>query len=174
MAARRNPLAKAVCRCRVPCMPDPVVRRILAPVDLAESREPDLSYGIALAAQLRAELILFAVIDTPATVTLIRGHRAVAAAYVEGEDFDGSLVRDARGILQDIVDRAAGSGVKALGHVTLSEEVEEQILKEALLQKVDLILVRSHGRTGIMKALLGSTAGDILKAAPCPVLVARL
>ena len=41
------------------------------------------------------------------------------------------------------------------------------------MQRVDLILVRSGGRTGIMKALLGSTAGEILKAAPCPVLVAR-
>lgn len=155
-------------------MVNPVVRRILAPVDLAESREPELGYAIALAAQLRAELILFAAVDTPATVTLIRGHRAAAAAYVEGEDFDDSIIRDAKSILQEIVDSAADKGVKALGHVTLSEEVEEQILKEALVQKVDLILVRSHGRTGIMKALLGSTAGDILKAAPCPVLVARI
>jgi nucleotide-binding universal stress UspA family protein len=36
-----------------------------------------------------------------------------------------------------------------------------------------LILVRSKPRHGLMKALLGSTAGEILKAAPCPVLVAR-
>ena len=75
--------------------------------------------------------------------------------------------------------RVAGSpparaGVRALGHATLSEEVEEQILKEAVLQRVDLILVRSHGKSGFMKALLGSTAGEILKAAPCPVLVARV
>jgi nucleotide-binding universal stress UspA family protein len=42
------------------------------------------------------------------------------------------------------------------------------------VQKVDLILVRSRGRAGFMKALLGSTAGEILKAAPCPVLVARV
>ena len=65
-------------------------------------------------------------------------------------------------------------GVKALGHVTFSEEVEEQILKEALVQRVDMILVRSRGGSGIMKALLGTTAGEILKAAPCPVLVARV
>ena len=52
--------------------------------------------------------------------------------------------------------------------------LEEQILKEAVLQRVDLILVRSHGKSGFMKALLGSTAGEILKAAPCPVLVARV
>ncbi|MBX3463061.1 MAG: universal stress protein [Planctomycetes bacterium] len=148
----------------------PVVRRILVPVDLAESRAPDLDYAIRLAAQLRAELLLLAVVDTPATVQLIGRHRAMASG---DRDFDKALHEEVRQMLQQFVDGAAAQGVQALGHLTFGEDVEEQILKEALLQKVDLILVRSHGRTGIMKALLGSTAGEILKAAPCPVLVAR-
>ena len=148
----------------------PVVRRILVPVELAESRQPDLSYAISLAAQLHAELLLLAVIDTPATVHLIGRHRAMAGG---GRDFEKALQEEVKTMLQQMVDKAADAGVLALGHLTFSEEVEEQILKEALLQKVDLILVRSQGRGGIMKALLGSTAGEILKAAPCPVLVAR-
>ena len=148
----------------------PVVRRILAPVELAESRELELGYAIGLAAQLRAELLLLAVIDTPATVNLIGRHRAMAGS---SRDFDKALKDEVQQMLQHLVDKAAAAGVKALGHLTFSEEVEEQILKEALVQKVDLILVRSHGRSGIMKSLLGSTAGEILKAAPCPVLVAR-
>ncbi|MBK8098462.1 MAG: universal stress protein [Planctomycetes bacterium] len=152
-------------------MVSPVVRRILAPVELAETREPDLGYAIGLAAQLRAELVLLAVIDTPATVNLIGRHRAMAGG---GRDFEQSLLQDVRAVLQQHVDRAAAAGVRALGHVTISEDVEEEILKEALVQKVDLILVRSRGRAGFMKALLGNTAGEILKAAPCPVLVARL
>lgn len=148
----------------------PVVRRILAPVEIADSREPEFDYAIQLAAQLRAELLLLAVIDTPATVNLIGRHRAMAGG---GRDFDKALQDEVQAMLQKIVDKAAESGVQALGHLTFSENVEEQILKEALLQRVDLILVRSRGRSGIMKALLGSTAGEILKAAPCPVLVAR-
>lgn len=151
-------------------MPVPVVRRILVPVELAESRQPDLSYAISLAAQLHAELLLLVVIDTPATVHLVGRHRAMASG---GRDFDKALQEEVKTMLQQMVDRAADAGVMALGHLTFSEEVEEQILKEALLQKVDLILVHSEGRGGIMKALLGSTAGEILKAAPCPVLVAR-
>jgi nucleotide-binding universal stress UspA family protein len=152
-------------------MPDRVVRRILAPVELSESEEPDLSYAIRLAAQLGAELQLLAVIDTPATVKLIGKHRA--STEVEGENFTSTLVAEAKEIVQSVVDQAAQLGVKALGHVIMNEEVEEQILKEALVHKVDLILVRSKGRSTLMKALLGSTAGEILKAAPCPVLVAR-
>ncbi|MGC6488767.1 MAG: universal stress protein [Planctomycetota bacterium] len=146
-----------------------VVQRILAPVDLAEAREPELGYAIGLAAQLRAELLLLAVIDTPATLNLI-GHHGSAG---RGSGFEQELKNEVQSKLQALVDEAARAGVQALGHLTFSEDVEEQILKEALVERVDLIVVRSQGRTGIMKALLGSTAGEILKAAPCPVLVAR-
>ena len=146
-----------------------VVQRILAPVDLAESREPDLSYAIGLAAQLGAELKLLAVIDTPATLNLIGHHGSTG----QGGGFEHELQQEVEAKLQRAVDQAAEAGVRALGHLTFSENLEEQILKEALVEQVDLILVRSLGRSGIMKALLGSTAGEILKAAPCPVLVAR-
>ncbi|MFN3240765.1 MAG: universal stress protein [Planctomycetota bacterium] len=147
----------------------PVVQRILAPVDLAESKEPELGYAIGLAAQLRAELLLLAVIDTPATLNLIGHHGSTG----RGGNFESELQDEVQDKLQKAVDQAAEAGVRALGHLTFSEDVEEQILKEALVERVDLILVRSQGRSGIMKALLGSTAGEILKAAPCPVLVAR-
>jgi len=153
-----------------------VVKRILAPVDLAESREPELDYAIGLAAQLRAELLLLVVVDTPATVNLI-GHHGASRGSSGGaarSTFEQELQEEVRAKLQKVVDQAAESGVSALGHVTFSEDVEEQILKEALVERVDLILVRSRGRHGFMKALLGSTAGEILKAAPCPVLVARV
>ena len=146
-----------------------VVKRILAPVDLAESREPDLDYAIGLASQLGAELMLLVVVDTPATLNLIGHHGSTG----RGGGFEHELQEEVQAKLQRAVDQATKAGVKALGHLTYSEEVEEQILKEALLERVDLILVRSQGRSGIMKALLGSTAGEILKAAPCPVLVAR-
>lgn len=148
----------------------PVVRRILAPIELAESIEPECGYAIALAAQLRAELRLLAVVDTAATVSLIGQHRARRGG---GMDFQKALQQEVETMLQQAVDLAARSGVHASGHLTFCEDVEEQILKEALVHKVDLIVVRSHGRSGFMKLLLGSTAGEILKAAPCPVLVAR-
>ena len=152
-------------------MVERAITRILAPVELSERGEPDLSYAIKLAAQLRAELILVAVIDSAATARFIARHRTERERK---ESFSEVLVKDAEVILQAIVDEAATQGVKAWGHATVNEEVEVQILNEALLHKVDLIVVRSHGRSGISKALLGSTAGDIIKAAPCPVLVARI
>jgi nucleotide-binding universal stress UspA family protein len=122
-----------------------LIRRILAPVVLSEPELLDMDYAIALASQLGAELVLFACIDTPAMVNLIGRHKAAGERTAS---FDASLVEDAKGILSKIVDEAARRGVRALGHATVSEDVEEQILKEALVQKVDLILVRSKGRHG--------------------------
>ena len=150
-------------------MSDRVIRRILAPVELADAEPPDMGYAIQLAAQLGAELILFAVIDTPAMVSMIGHHHGVRAG---GKDFQAGVVEDAKNILLEHVDAAAKAGVHALGHATVGESVVELILKEALVQKVDLILVRSPRRHGFMKHLLGSTAGEILNSAPCPVLVA--
>ena len=151
-------------------MAERVVRRILAPVELSAPELLDMDYAIRLAAQLGAELILFACIDTPAMVGLIGRHKAMGERTAS---FNASLVADAKAILARFVDAAATRGVRALGHATVDEDPEAQILKEALVQRVDLIVVRARGRTGFMKALLGSTAGEILKAAPCPVLVAR-
>lgn len=153
-------------------MPEPLIRRILVPVELTEPKEPDLTYALRLAAQLRAELVLFSAIDSPAIVRLIGTHRATASRSGRSESFNQGLVADAKAILQRIVDQAAAMGVAARGHATVSDEVEEEILKEALVQRVDLILVYSHGRHGLRRVLFGSTAEDILKAAPCPVLVA--
>ncbi len=139
-------------------------------MEMAEARDSDCAYAIGLALQLHAELLLLAVIDTPTTVALVSRHRATAAS---AHDFEHNLMQEVTAELQKLVDRAAKAGVRAKGHVTFNEDPEEQILKEAMLQKVDLIVVRASGGRGIMKALLGSTAGEILKAAPCPVLVAR-
>ena len=147
-----------------------VISKILVPVELVEETPPEVNYALQVAKQLAAELILVAVIDTAAAASMIR---RVKMKHDRFEGFNDILVSEAKAVLQGFVDQADECGVKAWGHATVSEEVEAQILKEAIMQKVDLILVRSHGRSGLSRALLGSTAGEILKAAPCPVLVAR-
>lgn len=153
-------------------MPDRVVRRMLAFVEFADRGDPDLGYAIRLAKQLRAELILFSVIDTPAMVALIGTHRVAAAQ--RGTTLNAALVDDAKRILQRIVDAAVAEGVSARGHAIVSEEVPEQILKEAIVQHVDLIVIRpSRKRQGFLHLLMGSTVEEVLAAAPCAVLVAQ-
>ncbi|MBI5849919.1 MAG: universal stress protein [Planctomycetes bacterium] len=152
-------------------MPDRVVRRMLAFVEFADGGDPDTSWAIRFARQVGAELILFSVIDRPAMVALIGTHRAATAE--RGSTLNASLVADAKRILQRIVDQAAAGGVVARGHAIVSEEVPEQILKEAIVQHVDLILIRPTGRQGFLQRLMRSTVEEILAAAPCGVLVVQ-
>ena len=159
-------------------MPDRVVRRMLAFVEFTDRGDPDMSWALALARQLGAELILFSVIDRPAMVSLIGRHGAksrarLPAGAAPAATLTASLVADAKRILQRIVDQAAASGVTARGHAIVSEEVPEQILKEAIVQHVDLILIRPSGRQGFLQHLMRSTVEEVLAAASCGVLVAQ-
>lgn len=145
---------------------------MLAFVELVDHGKTDVDYAIRLAKQLRAELILFTVIDMPAMVALIGTHRA--ATESRGATLTASLVGDAKRILQRIVDSAAAQGVAVRGHAIVSEEVPEQILKEALVQQVDLILIRpSKKRQGFLHLMMRSTVEEVLAAAPCSVLVVQ-
>lgn len=49
----------------------------------------------------------------------------------------------------------------------------EEILKEQKERKADLIVIASHGRTGILKSLIGSVAERVMREAKCPVLLVR-
>ena len=145
-------------------MTGPVVTRILAPVELDENGRMEVGYAIGLAAQLRAELVFFAVIDTAATIGLIARHRQPDRGRA---DFEASLLREVESMLREAVDRASAAGVRALGHARVHEAVEEQILKEALVQKVDLVLVRAWGRSSSVSTMpMAEDMSDAPRARP--------
>ena len=50
---------------------------------------------------------------------------------------------------------------------------DEEIVQEALKYKVELIILGSHGRTGLKKLLMGSVTERVIGQAPCPVLVVK-
>ena len=163
----------------------PVIHRILAPIEFAELTEPEVDYAISVAGQLDATLLLFGVIDRATMLTLIgKAHGAAAAQrstdkrgndrkQPDHETFHGTMVGQASQILQGIVDRAAELGVEARGHVIVSESVADQILEEAERQKADLILIHAKPRSLVSRALFGNTVEDVLRDAPCPVLVSN-
>jgi nucleotide-binding universal stress UspA family protein len=162
----------------------PVIHRILAPIEFAELTEPEVDYAISVAGQLDATLLLFGVIDRATMLTLIgKAHGAAAAARAadkrsaerkpDHETFHGTMVGQASQILQGIVDRAAELGVEARGHVIVSESVADQILEEAKRQNADLILIHAKPRSLVSRALFGNTVEDVLHDAPCPVLVSN-
>jgi nucleotide-binding universal stress UspA family protein len=133
------------------------VRTILVPVDFSTHAEQALDYAIALAQALQARLSLLHVRDD--TDLYLWSYTAQAEA-------------EARQAMAGYLARVQAAGVA--GQSTMAHGVPwREIVETARATGVDLIIMGTHGRTGLQHALIGSVAERVVQHAPCPVLVTR-
>jgi universal stress protein A len=140
-------------------------KNILVPTDLSEGAEQALDYACELARTLGAQVHLLNVIGIPALGVPELGV-ALTASMI-----DELVVGN-----QDALDRLARTrGAAQLGQVMVrtgdARDVINQTAKEL---GADLIVMGTHGRRGISRALLGSVAENVVRTAPCAVLTVRL
>ncbi len=76
--------------------------------------------------------------------------------------------------VEEVKELAASRGLLAEGFVRESECANEVICDIARKKSIDLIVVGSHGRTGLKRLLMGSVTESVIAHAPCPVLVVKL
>jgi len=74
--------------------------------------------------------------------------------------------------LDRLVAKARKAGVRAKG-LLLEGIPHERIVRAARATRADLVVLGTHGRTGLGRVLLGSVAGRVVTLAPCPVLTVR-
>src|SRR5687767_13019264 len=143
------------------------VRRILHPTDFSPASGPAFAKALALAKDTGAELILVTVLDALPPLA--------SEAYVSRQTYD-RIAAEGRAAAQQRLDRpvtrARKAGVRARGLV-LEGRTHEQILKAAKQQRADLIVMGTHGRTGLTKLLIGSVASRVVATARCPVVTVR-
>ena len=142
-----------------------IVQHVLVPIDFSATADRALAYAIALAQQLQARLTLLHVLDmTP--VTMDEMTPGVVATYLD------DLETDAQHLLQASRERVQRAGLQ--GDSLLVQGTPTQtIVDTAGEQGVDLILMGTHGRTGLAHVFLGSVAEHVVRQGPCPVLVVR-
>ena len=142
-----------------------IVQHVLVPIDFSATADRALAYAIALAQQLQARLTLLHVLDlTP--VTMEDMTTGMTATYLE------DLETDAQHLLQASRERVQGAGLQ--GESLLVQGTPTQtIVDTAGEQGVDLIIMGTHGRTGLAHVFLGSVAEHVVRQGPCPVLVVR-
>ncbi len=116
--------------------------------------------AIAFAKAYVGELRVLSVVDVPAEFY------AEAPAAVE------DLVRKAKGFVADVKKQADKEGVRAETFVG-EAEAYQAINNLAQEQKADMIVLGSHGRTGLRRLLMGSVTEKVIGYAPCPVLVVK-
>jgi nucleotide-binding universal stress UspA family protein len=95
-----------------------------------------------------------------------------AAAPEAIRQLNEGLARYHKGIAEKAAEALRGAGLKAEALVA-PRDPREALVETARAESADLIVVGSHGRTGIAKLLLGSVASYVVSHAPCNVLVVK-
>jgi universal stress protein A len=143
-------------------MSDHQIRTVLLATDLGRASADAAERAIDLAGQLRAELLIVSVIDDG---------RSLADGKIERPRVD--QVRDRRNsVAQALVIQARRAGVAAR-FLIWQGEPGESITAAAQAESCDLIVMGTHGRTGLRRSLAGSVSDYVVRNAPCPVLIVR-
>jgi universal stress protein A len=143
------------------------IRSILAPTDFSAHSEHAVRYACGLAARLGCDLHLVHILSE----ILPSGPDPLLMPVMPPEYYEESEQR-ARENLGRLLDPAWGSPRAVVTAVQWGGPVEA-IVAYADEHKVDLIVIATHGRTGLSHVLLGSVAERIVREAPCPVLTIR-
>ncbi len=88
------------------------------------------------------------------------------------ERYQASLEESARRSLEAVLAAETGEGVAAQGRVVVGHPPTE-IVNASREDKVDLIVLSTHGRSGVSHLLFGSVAERVVRSAACPVLTIR-
>ncbi len=142
-------------------------RRILFASDFSKASGKAFTTAVALAKAHRATLTVLHVI-VPYTPIVPEG-------YVDSQMWDRIDERAREWSLRHLrrlTDKARATGVKAVG-LLLEGDAAQQIVRAVRSKGADLLVVGTHGRTGLTKFFVGSVASRLVATAPCPVVTVR-
>ena len=146
------------------------IKTILLPTDGSACSRKAMAYALSFAKQYGARLVALHVLD-------LRWEEQGSYVLLEmGEDAHQRARKgyeeEAQSTLKEVVDAAATVGM-TIETLVVTGVPFEKILGVAQKLPSDLIIMGTHGRTGVVHALLGSVAERIVRRAPCPVLTVR-
>jgi nucleotide-binding universal stress UspA family protein len=146
-------------------------RRILAPTDLSPLSFKGVERAAGLARVSGAKVLLVFVVERAYFAPVSMLHQAPVTFRGEG-DLLGEAVEYAEQRLKELRERHF-AGLEVEAKVVVAATGASGILETADAFRPDLIVIASHGRSGVLHLLLGSTAEKVIRHAPCEVLVVR-
>lgn len=137
------------------------LEKILVPLDGSSLAETALPKAAEMAESSGAELLL------------VRAAQAHALPGTDLAEAQVRVVREAEEYLQQVADRMRTLGVKKLECSVWYGPAAYAIVEAARLHRVDLIVMTSHGRSGVGRLILGSVAESVLRGTTTPILLLR-
>ncbi len=141
------------------------IKKILCALDFSQVSEKVAEYVKALAVPLNAEIVSIHVVPSGQT------YADFGIPLHSTDKFCETMTTEGQKTLAEFAERHF-SGIPHRGKVACGD-FSEEILACAEEEKVDLIVMGTHGRKGVDRLLFGSVAERVLKGAPCPVLAVR-
>ncbi len=138
-------------------------QHFLVPTDFSADADYALEYAMTLASKLQAKLTLLHVIE-PLAVGSVE-----SMPYLFMQDLEDKITQ----AMAPYHARVTAAGL-ACDYSIVHGVPFQIIIETARTAHVDLIIMGTHGRTGLRHVLLGSVAERVVRLAPCPVLVVRL
>ena len=143
------------------------LRRILHPTDFTRASGAAFKRAVARAKADRAQLLIVHVLAPPVPMA---GEGYISPKLYD--DLETTARKYAQKRLAALQAKARKAGVRTVT-LLLDGVADEQIARAARLKKADLIVMGTHGRTGLAKFFLGSVTSRVVAAAHCPVLTVR-
>ena len=140
--------------------------KILHPTDFSGCAAQAEATAVDLARQLDGELVLFQVlVETPLYAEGLLNMPAVQRVYDAQRKWSEETLEARAGDLRQ-------RGIKASWRVQVGVPFEE-IVRVAEEERADMIVMGTHGRSGLNRVLLGSVAERVVATSPCPVMTVR-
>lgn len=133
-----------------------MIKRILCPIDFSETSQRAFEYAAALAESVGAEVVVLHAFDVPATLNMAGQHTPA----------DASL----RVKLEQVRATSAKVHISYVLHAGTPGEVICWLAQD---RQCDLIVLATHGRTGLSHLVFGSTTEYVVRHARCPVMTIR-
>ena len=142
------------------------LKRILVPIDFSGHSKSALRYAISFARQFGASIDLLYVVE-PTIYPADFSFGQVGFPNIEEE-----LRQRASDELDVLLRTEIAGRVSAIKTIRSGRPFYE-IIQQAREKKIDVIIIATHGHSGMEQILFGSTAEKVVRSAPCPVLVVR-
>lgn len=144
------------------------IKRILVPVDFSDCSQKALDYALSFADRFDARIELIHVYEPPFDLGDVPVQVGDAPPQPIGDYIRFQVKEHLDRMLATCPDGIAISGKMVTGRV------DHEVVRIAEESDADLIIMGTHGRTGLSRFFLGSVAERVLRRATCPVLTVRL
>ena len=147
------------------------VNKIVCPVDFSEPSDAALRSAVDLAERYSASLLLVHAINqidpTPSP-----SYTLTTQVMDQIPQIMGQMTENARKAMQELIDHHVSEGMAADHRVVIGDPAKS-IVELADEEQADLIVMATHGRSGIKGLFFGSVAEKVVRSAACPVLTMR-